>query len=112
MLTNVSGDYMVPGDSVNQKENVQGLEKNTKTLNPYIKPAEFDDSLEISKQAKELFQREKDIDFFKSMVLDSVMSTEEINSIMKLMREGDYINDDDLAEALYEDDELMKHLFS
>ncbi len=113
MLNNVSSaDYLITGDSIQQNENVQGLEKNPNSLNPYAKPEEFSDSLEISDKAKELFQKEIDVKFFTSMVLNSPLSSEESASIMELIREGEFIDNRELAEALHDDSDLVKYLLS
>ena len=113
MLKNVSSaDCLITGDTVQQKENVQGIEKNTSAIKPYSKPAEFTDSLEISEQAKALFQKEKDVEFFTSKVLESPLSNKESEAIMKLIQEGEFIDNQDLAEALQGDGDLISYLFS
>ena len=112
MLSNVTGDYLLAGDSVNKKENIHGVEKNTNNQNLPVKTTEFDDSLEVSKEAKELLQKEKDIEFFKSLVLESPNNKEEVNAIMKLIENGEFIDNKDLTEALNQDKDLLNYLFS
>lgn len=112
MLTNVSSaDYLITGDSVKEKENVQGVEKKASQVNPYTKSSELNDSLEISDQAKSLFQREKDVGFFTRMVLDSTLTSNESEKIMQLIQEGEFIDNQELAEALQNDDDLLRYLF-
>ena len=112
MLSNVTGDYLLAGDSVNKKENIHGVEKNTNNQNLPVKTTEFDDSLEVSKEAKELLQKEKDIEFFKSLVLESPCSKEEINTIMELIKNGEFVDNKDLSETLKQDKDLLDYLFS
>lgn len=113
MLTNVSSaDYLITGDSVQQKENVQGIGKSASPINIYTKQAEFDDSLEISDEAKNLFQKEKEIQYYSSMVMESAMSSDETAAILKLIEKGEFIDNKDLAEALEGDQDLIRHLFS
>ena len=110
MLGNVSNDNLITGNSLNHNENIQSIEKNGNSKNPYAKTAEFDDSLEISKEAKELLQKEKDIEHFKSLVLTSPLNNEELNSIMKLIQKGEFIDNKDLANAMSSDKGLLSHL--
>ena len=113
MLTNVSSaDYLITGDSIQHKENVQETGKSKTPVNIYAKPAEFNDSFEVSEQAKRLFEREKDIQFFTSKVMETPLRNEELSAIMKLIQESEFISNADLAEALQGDSDLMKHLFS
>ncbi len=110
MLGNISNDNLITGNSLSQNENIQGVEKNGNPKNIYAKTAEFDDSLEISKEAKELFQREKDVEHFKSIVLKSPLNNEELNSIMKLIQKGEFIDNKDLADVMSSNKGLLSHL--
>lgn len=117
MLSNVSStDYLITGDHVQEKDNVQEIGKKAGVKNIYAKPAEFSDSLEISDEAKELFQREKDIEKYTSMVLESPLTSEENEKIQKLIREmlqkGEFIDNSDIAKALQMDQDLMGYLLS
>jgi|GEM_PF-1914697 len=111
MLGNISNESLISGNSINQNENINGVEKKEETKNPYAKTVDFDDSLEISEKAKELLQKEKEIEFFKSMVLDTPNSKEELNAILELIREGDVIDNKDLADAMQADQDLLSYLF-
>jgi len=112
MLGNITNDNLITGNSVHQNENIKELEKNEGIKNPYVKSAEFYDSLEVSREAKELFQKEKDIEFFKSLVLESPFcSKDEVDAILKLIQEGEFIDNKDLAEAMKADNNLLNHLF-
>lgn len=113
MLSNISADYLITGDSVGQNENVQGVEKKQQSAaSIYAKPAEFDDSLEISEEAKQLFQKERDVEFFKSLAMEAPLSTEEMGKIMRLIQEGELIDNKELAEALQQDSDLISYLYS
>ncbi len=111
MLGNVSNDNLIAGNSVNQNENLTGVEKKENSTNPYIQLAELEDSSEISAKAKELLQREQDVEFFTSEVLESPLSNDELNAIMELIRSGEFIDNKDLAEAMQADDDLLSSLF-
>lgn len=117
MLTNVSSiDYQITGDSVQEKDNVQEIGKKAAVKNIYAKPAEFSDSLEISEKAKELFQKEKDVEKFTAMVMNTPLTGEESAKIQQLIREmiqeGEFIDNGELAKALQSDYDLMSYLFS
>ncbi len=111
MIGNVSNDNLISGNLINQNENINGVEKVEEQKNPYAKIAELEDSTNISDEARELLRREKEIEYFKSLVLDSPMSGEEVSAIMELIRNGEFIDNKDLAEAMQVDDDLLSHLF-
>ncbi len=113
MLTNVSSaDYLITDESIHQKEKAQGLEKKAEPTNIYTKNSELSDSFEVSETALELLQKEKDIEKFTSMVLESPLSGKESAKIMELIQEGEFIDNQELAEALQGDTDLMRYLFS
>ncbi len=111
MLGNITNDNLITGPSVNQSEHIREIEKEGNSKNPYVKSAEFNDSLEISKEAKELLQKEQDIEFFTSLALESPYTNEDFNAILELIQKGEYIDNKDLAEALESDNDLLNYLF-
>lgn len=113
MLTNVSSaDYLITGDSVREKDNVQSIGKTAlNALSGYAKETDFSDSLEISDEAKSLLQKEKDVQFFTQMSLDSPISEDETAAIMQLIEKGEFIDNKDLADALNWNQDLMRQLF-
>ena len=112
MLSNISNDSLIAGNSVNQNENIKSLGKNEEAKNAYSNPAEFNDSLEVSNEAKALLQRDKDIEFFKSLILDTpTCNNEELQAIMELIQEGEFIDNKELAEAMQADGDLLNYLF-
>lgn len=111
MLGNISNENLITGNSVDKNENVLGAEKTEEKKNPYAKTVELEDSTDISEKARELLQKEKEIEFFKSLVLDSPPSREELNAIMELISSGELIDNKDIAEAMQADDDLLSYLF-
>lgn len=121
MLNNISNEELLLNNSINQQAKIGGVEKKTATQNPYLKLAQFDDTLEISDQAKKLYEKDKEIEKYKSMVmdiLDSPDSPDETETILDSIKTGDYITNDQLAEKMLKgditltDSELLSILLS
>lgn len=111
MLGNIGSESLITGANINQNGVITEVEnkdevKTTSDMSKY-----FDDSPEISDEARELLQKERDVDFFKSLVIKSPLDKDELNAIMELIRQGEFIDNKDLAEAMREDQDLLSHLF-
>ncbi len=103
MLNYINNDDLIPNNSINQQSKIAGIDKKSVSKNPYSKIAEFGDTMEISDQAKKLYEQEKDVEKFKSMVMESLnapQTEEEINSILDIIQSGDYVSNDNLAEQI------------
>ncbi len=111
MLNNISSENLISGNLINNNENINGVEKSEEQVNIYAKTVDLEDSSDISDKAKELLQREKDIENFKSMVLESPLNGEELKKIMELIREGEFIDNKELAEAMQSDDDFLNSIF-
>lgn len=111
MLGNISNENLISGNPVNRNENVQETEQVQEKKNIYSISDDLEDSSEISEKAKEFLRREQEIEHFKSMVLDSPINGEELNAIMELIRNGEFIDNKDLVEAMYSDEDLLSYLF-
>jgi len=122
MLNNISNEDILHNNSIAQQTKLAGIEKKTtSSQNPYAQPAEFADVIDISEQAKKLYEKEQEILKYKSMVLDSLNTPDEleqINAVLETIKTGDYISNDDLADKMLKNDmslnsaELLKILFA
>jgi len=122
MLNNISNEDILLNNSIAQQTKLAGVEKKTtSSQNPYVKSSDFADVIDISEQAKKLYEKEQEILKYKSMVMDSLNTPDEleqINTVLDTIKTGDYISNDDLADKMLKNDmslnsaELLKILFS
>lgn len=113
MLINTSANSPLTGLPVDQGEHVKGVENNQAgTKNPYVTRDVFNDSSEISKEAISLYQKEKDVEVFKNLVLESPLDDTEFRAIMDLINKGEFIDNKELAEALSTDSDLLSFFYS
>jgi len=112
MLNNVNNDLIL-NNPLDSQSKISGVDKKSSAKNPYAdKVIEFDDTLEISEQAIKLLEREKDIEKFKNMVMETIdapYSADQIDSIVELINSDQYITDDDLASKLLDDEEFLNN---
>ena len=120
MLNNIQSDDILQNNSISQQIKLAEVDKKA-SQNPYLKLAEFDDVIEISDKARELYEKEKEIEKYKSMVLESLKSdleVEQTSSILESIESGKYINNETLAEKMidknmtFEGKELLDLLYS
>lgn len=121
MLNNISNEDILLNNSIAQQAKLAGVDKKTASQNPYSKVSEFADVIDISDKAKQLYEKEQEIQKYKSMVMDSLNTPDEVdktNSILNTIKTGDYISNDAIAEKMLKGDlnlnnaELLKILFS
>lgn len=121
MLNNISNEDLLLNNSITQQAKIAGVDKKAVSQNPYLKTAEFADVIDISEQAKKLYEKDQEIQKYKSMVMDSLDSPtdlEQIDSILSTIKTNDYISNDAIAEKMLKGDltlnnsELLKILFS
>lgn len=119
MLNNIQNDDIIKNNSVTQQSKLTGVDKQT-SRNPYLKIAEFGDVIEISEKAKELYEKEKEVEKYKSMVMKALnfdLEVEQKDAVSESLN-SDYINDEALAEKMldnnmnFEGKELLDVLFS
>lgn len=112
MLNKINnGDGTVNNDSIIRQQVIGNVGQRT-TSNPYAKQNDLVDKTDISNEAVSLFQREKDIEKFKNLVMDS-LDTENYNAdIAELIDKGAYqISEEDLAQSMINNDDLLNMLF-
>ena len=121
MLNNINNEDILLNNSIAQQVKLASVEKKTASQNPYSKVAEYGDVIDISEQAKKLYEKDQEIQKYKDMVmnsLDSPNDLEQINSILDTIKTGDYISNDAIADKMLKGDmtlnnsELLKILFS
>jgi len=121
MLNNISNEDILLNNSIAQQAKLAGVDKKTVSQNPYLKTKEYADVIDISEQAKKLYEKDQEIQKYKSMVMESLNSPtdlEQLNSVLDTIKTGDYISNDAIAEKMLKGDlnlnnaELLKILFS
>ncbi|MFH0701928.1 MAG: hypothetical protein V2B14_00115 [bacterium] len=114
IISTNNSDFLI-NSSIKQQE-LTGIEKKTASKNPYLSQAEFADKSDISKEALNLYEQDKDIEKFKKMVLDSLdddSDISDIKEIVNLLIDKKYvISNDDLAQSMLNDGDLVDLLFS
>lgn len=111
MIEHISNNDILANTSIKQQE-LQAIEKKAVVKNPYLKLVDFTDKSDISNEALQLFERDRDIQKFKSLVLDSLDSTETNSEVASMFESSnEYLSDDDLADLLLKDSEFMNMLF-
>lgn len=122
MLNNIrNNEDVLVSNSIAQQAKIGSVEKKTAAQNPYLKVAEFADVIDISEQAKKLYEKEKEIEKYKSIVLDMLNApgdTDETNAIVDSLKTEDYVSNDAIADKMVKDgktlngSDLLKILFS
>jgi len=121
MLNNINNEDLNLTSSIAQQAKLSAVDNKTVSKNPYAKTADIGDVVDISDQAKKLNERDKDIEKFKSMVMDSLNQpddTEQTNTVLNSIKTGDYVTNDQLAEKMLKggntsaNNELLNTLFS
>lgn len=112
MLNNISSDSLINNSLIQQNE-VTSVERKLTTSNPYAaNKNELVDESDISSEAMSLYQKDQEIQQYKSMVMDSLNSGSGIDDIKSLIQNGNYsVSDEDLASSMMDDFDLVQHLF-
>lgn len=104
MLNNISNEDLILNNPLIQQQNkVSGLDKKSTSTNPYSKASDLGDVIDISAKAKELCEKDKEIEKYKSMVMDMLNkpdTPEQTESILNSVKSGDYISNDAIAEKM------------
>lgn len=120
-INNINNEEVLLNNPIAQQSKVAGVDKKAVSQNPYLKTSEFADVIEISDKAKELYEKELEIEKYKAMVMEDMNVPEEpeqINSILESIKSGSYISNDELAEKMLKGDlslnanELLQILLS
>lgn len=121
MLNNINNEDILLNNSLTQQIKLGGVEKKASSQNPYSKVAEYGDVIDISDKAKELYEKEKEIEKYKSLVMDSLNTPDEpdaLNTIMESVKSGEYISNEQIADKMLKGEldlngsDLLKMLLS
>ncbi|NLF82911.1 MAG: hypothetical protein GX568_02870 [Candidatus Gastranaerophilales bacterium] len=113
MIIDTSVNNPIQGLPLEQNEQVKSVENNqVGTKSPYVTLDVFNDTSEISEEALNLYQREKEVEAIKSIVLEAPLKDAELRAIMELISKGEFIDNKDLAEALSADQDLINYLYA
>lgn len=112
MLNNINhSDGLVSNSNLQESQGVLSAEKLKTGKNPYDKKLFLVDESQISQEAIKLYEQDKEIEKYKNM-LSQVTEKSANKEIASLMQQGVIdISDDDLAEAMMLDKDLLKDLF-
>jgi len=108
MLNNISNQDLILNNpltqqTIAQQSSVAGVGQKTTSKNPYSNVSDSADVVDISDQAKKLYEKDQENQKYKSMVMDSLNSPdspEQINSILDSINSGGYISNDALADKM------------
>ena len=111
MVNNINGDIVANNTAIQQQE-IVGIKNKTGTANAYTKPADLVDESNISNEAMQLYQNDKDVQKYKGMVLDNFNINDSNSTIKDLVNSGKYqVSDDDLAQSMLGNSDLVNSLF-
>ncbi len=121
MLNNISNEDLILNNSISRQAKLVEIDNKSASQNPYVKSSELADVIDISEQAKKLYEREQEIEKYKSLVLESLDSPddpEHMTSILDSIKSSEYISNEELAAKMLNGDlqlnnsELLKILLS
>jgi len=121
MLNNVNTNDVLLNNQLTQQLKLAGVNGNSSAQNPYAKVSEFADVIDISEQAKKLYEKEQEIEKYKELVMQSLNSSdnaEQTANLLDVFKKNDYITDDDIANKILKEsketknNQLLQMLFS
>ena len=111
MINNIN-DSIINNQLTKQKEISLVDRAKTGRANLYAVNNASYDKTEISDTAISLYQKEKDIDKYKKLVMESLDETDGTDELSKLIADGKYaISDEDLADSLFANEDFTNLLF-
>jgi len=112
MLNNINSNDGIVNSLIKQQEEVNEIDKKSVSRNPYKKSTELIDESLISQEALKLYEKDREIAKYKSMVLSSLASGDGSKEVANLLQNGKYeVSDDDLADSMLSDSDLLNMLF-
>ena len=112
MLNNILNKERIGNNPLIQQQEIQSIGKGKILKTPYAKNDLLVDESDISDEAVKLYEKDKDIQKYKGLVLDSLDTDNGVKEIAGLIESGKLdISDSDIAQAMMGDDELMDYLF-
>lgn len=99
-----TNDNILNHKTIGQQQEISKLGVST-AKNPYAKQNFLVDQGDISNQAIDLYQKDKDISQFKNLVMSGSNSEEELTKISQ------FISNDDLSQAMLDDQEFLNSIF-
>lgn len=107
MVDHIVNNDILTNNSIKQQQELLGIERKSASKNPYQKVNEFTDQLDISKEALKLYEKEKEMEKYRQMVLESIEKDMSISEIIQLVNSPEYLNNDELAESLLKNDDFL-----
>jgi hypothetical protein len=112
MIDNITNNEILSNNSILQQQEVLGVEKKSASKNPYDKNVYLSDESDISDQALSLYEKEKDVQKYKNLVLEAISKDVSTSDLVKLINnQNSLISNDDLADKLANDKDFMSLLF-
>ncbi|MDD3014104.1 MAG: hypothetical protein PHC34_10415 [Candidatus Gastranaerophilales bacterium] len=104
-VTNSSDLYT--NTTIKQQQEILGVDKREIQKNPYAKVDGYLDQSEISELAKKLFEKDKEIQKFSKLITDGLEESSSKNEIVDLIKSGQYLNNDELADSLLNNKDFL-----
>jgi hypothetical protein len=112
MLNNINSNDGIVNSLIRQQDEINEIDKKSVSKNPYKKNTELVDESLISQEALKLYEKDREIAKYKSMVLSSLTSGDGSKEVANLLQNGKYeVSDDDLADSMLSDSDLLNMLF-
>jgi hypothetical protein len=113
MLNHInSNDGLINNNGLQESQGVLSVDKLKTAKNPYDKKLFLVDESEISQEALKLYEKDKEIEKYKSILRNQVSEQDANKRVASLVEQGIInISDDDLAASMIQDKNLLKDLF-
>ncbi|OGI00842.1 MAG: hypothetical protein A2287_02430 [Candidatus Melainabacteria bacterium RIFOXYA12_FULL_32_12] len=112
MVDHITNNDILTNNSIKQQQELLGIEKKSSAKNPYQKVSEYMDQSDISDEALKLYDKEKDVEKYREMVLEAIGNDLNVSEIVQLINNSEYMSDTDLADSLSKNKDFMDLLFS
>jgi len=113
MVEYISGNDLVTNSPIKQQQELLGVDKKSSAKKAYMDSSELADITDISNEALKLYEREKELDRYKKMVLDPDVSEQAgLDQILEFMNNNEFLSPDELADSLSRNKDFMNMLFS
>jgi tRNA G18 (ribose-2'-O)-methylase SpoU len=93
--------------NIKQQQEILGVDKREIQKNPYTKIDGFVDQSEISELARKLFEKDKEVQKYSKLVTEDLDESSNTNKILDLINSGQYLNNDELAESLLNNNDFL-----
>lgn len=112
MVEYISNNNDILGNNIIKQQEALGVNRKNSGKNIYKKSGDILDQSDISNEAKNLYEKEQEIQKYKKMVLDSIQEGSSTSDIVNLLNSRKYLDDNNLAESLSSNNDFMNMLLS